>query len=124
MWRPFVALIVQGLLLVDGATANAVVSTPGAAAGAIVVTTPSQLQEAVRSGQRHVIINDHLDLTKSPKFSETTALDTSVLAVVQTGSGHFTQSIQVRPLQRCRRSRQRQSFHVALDRISIARLIR
>lgn len=96
MWRLYAAIICRKVLFQDGVAADVVVSNPGSLSESVVVSTPSQLQEAVRSGKRHVIISDHMDLTQVPRFSQTTVLDTSVLAVGQTGSGEYTASIQVR----------------------------
>lgn len=97
IWRLYAAILCQKLLLENGVAADVVVSDAGTLSESVVVTTPAELQEAVRSGLRHVIINDHLDLTQAPRFSETTVLDSSVLAVGQTRSGQYTASIQVRP---------------------------
>ena len=63
---------------------------------AMAVSNPSQLQEAVRAGTRHVVINQHLDMTATPRFSETTVLDAAMLAIVRNENGEYTQSIVVR----------------------------
>lgn len=60
------------------------------------VSTPAALQEAVRSGKQHIVLNDHLDMTKTERFSMTAVPDSGVLAIVQNGFGQYTRSIRVR----------------------------
>lgn len=92
LWGILIASMLSNEGLVE---ANAANGGSGVAQDQIAVKTASQLQQAVRSGKRHVIINDHLDLTQIPRFADTTALDTSVLAVRPNPAGQYTASIQV-----------------------------
>lgn len=55
------------------------------------VSTGEQLQQALRDHARHIIVNDHLDLTALPLFSANTITSTAV-GVVAWG----TDSIRVR----------------------------
>lgn len=63
---------------------------------AVAVRSPSQLQVAVRSGVKHIVINEHLDMTSSPRFSRTTVLDAGMLAIVPNEYGEYTRTIRVR----------------------------
>ena len=63
---------------------------------AVAVSSPSQLQVAVRSGVKHIVINEHLDMTSSPRFSRTTVLDAGMLAIVPNENGEYTRTIRVR----------------------------
>lgn len=59
----------------------------------VSVTTGPELQQALRDHARHIVINEHLDLTRLPIFSENTVTTTPV-GVVKGG----TDSIRVCPL--------------------------
>ena len=63
---------------------------------AAVVTNPSQFQVAVRLGVKHIVIVEHLDMTKTPRFSESTVMDTAMIAIVSNSEGENTTSIRVR----------------------------
>lgn len=60
------------------------------------VSTPSQFQEAVRAGIKHVVIKDHLDMRNTAKFSYATKLDTGMIAIVANARNQYTSSIRVR----------------------------
>lgn len=66
------------------------------ARGATAVSNPAQFQEAVRSGAEHIVINDHINMEASPRFSEATTLDSGMIAVVANAQGGYTKSIRVR----------------------------
>ena len=63
---------------------------------AVAVSNPSQLQVAVRSGVTHIVIAEHLDMTTTPRFFETTVLDAGMLAIVPNEDGQYTRTIRVR----------------------------
>lgn len=69
---------------------------PGSVPEAVAVRNPSQLQMAVRSGVTHIVIAEHLDMTTTPRFSETTIMDAGMLAIVPNEFGQYTQTIRVR----------------------------
>lgn len=58
----------------------------------VSVTTGLELQQAIRDHVRHIVINEHLDLTRLPIFSENTITSTAV-GVIRGG----TDSIRVCP---------------------------
>ena len=82
------------VLSVAGGVADTVLSTTPA--GVAAVTSPSQFQEAVRSGVKHIVINEHLDMTTTPSFSETTRPDAGAIAVVLNSNREYTNTIRVR----------------------------
>lgn len=62
---------------------------------ATVVFNPAQLQEAVRSGAEHIVINDHIDMRATPRFSEATSLDSGMVAIVANAQAGYTKTIMV-----------------------------
>lgn len=67
--------------------------------GATEVTSPAQLQQAVRAGITHVVVRDHLDMTSTPAFLEAVSMDDGMLSIIPNAAGNHTQSIRVRRLQ-------------------------
>jgi hypothetical protein len=63
---------------------------------AAFVYTPEELQNAVRLGVQHVVIQAHMDLATLPRLSATTLMSGAVLALSNDASGIYTQSIRVR----------------------------
>eukprot|EP00892_Ulva_mutabilis_P003621 jgi/Ulvmu1/1630/UM113_0007.1 len=85
-----VVTVVHAALLASKAAADA------ATAGEVVhVTTPVQFQEAVRTGFRHIVIRDHLDLTAAPPLSDPNSgrITSSVIAIAQQAGGDHTRTI-------------------------------
>eukprot|EP00892_Ulva_mutabilis_P006506 jgi/Ulvmu1/4227/UM019_0206.1 len=59
----------------------------------VSVTTPRQLQEALRSGVQHVVVNDHIDISELPSLYSNEGPGAHVLAIQQNGRGQYTKSI-------------------------------
>lgn len=74
-------------------------TSAGGTPPAVVVATPGQFQEAVRAGVEHIVISDHLDMTQTPRFSETTVMDSGMIAVVPSIAESSIRSIRVRLMQ-------------------------
>eukprot|EP00892_Ulva_mutabilis_P003618 jgi/Ulvmu1/1628/UM113_0005.1 len=79
--------------LVERNLADAAISEPRGGSDVVAVASPPQLQDAVRSGARHIVITEHLDLRQLSRFAETTFLDSAVLAIVQNRLGQHTSII-------------------------------
>lgn len=79
-------------MYVSGVSGNASGNPPRA----VPVRNPAQFQEAVRSGVAHIVINEHLDMTTTPRFSETTIMDAGMIAIVSNPNGGWTRTIRVR----------------------------
>lgn len=62
---------------------------------AVQVSTPDDFQQQVRLGSTHIVITDHLNMTDSPRFLETSVMDTGVISIEQAGD-RLTRSIRVR----------------------------
>ena len=62
----------------------------------VSVTTPRQLQESVSTGVAHVIVNEHLDISKLPSLSGILGPGAEVLAIQRNSDGQYTKSIVVR----------------------------
>lgn len=65
----------------------------------VEVATPAAFQEQVRLGTPHIVITEHLDMTNSGAFSESTLMPASVISIVRAGN-EMTQTIRVRSLTR------------------------
>ena len=76
------------LFLLEGAFANSAPEEFKVVRDAVVVTTPGELRHAVHSRRKHIIINDHIDLT--------TPEDAGVLSIYWNAAGEHTLSIRVR----------------------------
>lgn len=76
--------------------ASVVGDVPASTPEAVAVRNPSQFQVAVRSGVKHIVINEHLDMTTTPRFSETTIMDAGMIAIVPNEKGEYTRTIRVR----------------------------
>eukprot|EP00892_Ulva_mutabilis_P003623 jgi/Ulvmu1/1632/UM113_0009.1 len=61
--------------------------------GAVNVTTPVQFQEAVRTGVAHIVIQEHLDMRTVLRWSETTRMNSSVIAITHRADGRHTTTI-------------------------------
>eukprot|EP00892_Ulva_mutabilis_P003551 jgi/Ulvmu1/1568/UM110_0031.1 len=60
------------------------------------VTTPSELQKAVRSGVQHVIINNHIDMTKNLRVEGSAGPPADAkgpLSIQQNANGQYTKTI-------------------------------
>ena len=66
---------------------------------AVEVRNPSQFQVAVREGVKHIVINEHLDMRSTPRFSETTIMDAGMIAIVPNELGKYTETIRVQGCQ-------------------------
>ena len=99
---------VCGLLAFAGHTAGDT-SASTIEAVPVAVASPTEFQDAVRSGVKHIIINEHLDMTTTPRFSETTIADTAVIAIVPNANKGYASTIRVR----CRRTRHCSTQHCA-----------
>jgi hypothetical protein len=45
------------------------------------VTTPAELQQAVRARVKHIIVIEHMDLTETPHFEEAQSFSDGIIAV-------------------------------------------
>ena len=69
---------------------------PAAANDIAEVTTARQLQESIRSGVQHVIVNSHIDISILPSLSGHSGPGARVLAIQQNSDGQYTKTIRVR----------------------------
>ena len=93
-----IAAVFRLMAFVGGVAGDTSANTPEAVAVTSsykAVTSPSEFQDAVRSGVKHIIINEHLDMTTTLRFSETTIADTVVIAIAPNDDG-YTSTIRVR----------------------------
>lgn len=60
------------------------------------VSTPAQLQDAVRQGVPHIIVAENLDMASTPSSTDSSDQEDYILTIARTLEGRYTRSIRVR----------------------------
>ena len=95
--QPAMLLLINVYAILLSSFIASVSGNASATPEAVVVSNPSQFQRAVRQGVNHIVIAEHLDMTNTPRFSETTIMDAGMIAIVPNEQNEYTKSIRVRP---------------------------
>lgn len=94
--QPAMLLLINVYVILLLSSIASVSGNASATPEAVVVSNPSQFQRAVRQGVNHIVIAEHLDMTNTPRFSETTIMDAGMIFIVPNDQNEYTKSIRVR----------------------------